>query len=444
MFCRVLRLGYITYSRKQSKQDTDVAIYKNMEGKQMGIGLNGLNSGMQDMYSSLLGGTGSSASGSSTLLSDYASIKNGSYGKMMKAYYAKVGEEETESSSKSDSKTKETDGATASAARRFYETASGMNSLDYSEENIDGLYDSVSAFIKDYNTMIKNASNSKLDDVKKQADAINDLTYSNYKLLARVGITMNSDRTLSIDEDTFKKVNEKTGATNVPTLKTLFQGYGSYADKLTDKMSKLYRTAGEGESVTSSKAKYAGSAGSYTPTDKTDDTDETKAAPGSSKTAKDSASAAAASALYKSIDKMGSMQIDNDNKDNIFEAFNTFIKDYNSLMKNALESVNSNVIHQADYLRNLVNGNKSAFARMGITVNGDNTLSIDEEKFKDSDMSNVKDLFTGAYSFSEKMTDRINQIYKYATQGGTLADQTYTSQGTYSAGEAGTVLDTTM
>lgn len=414
-----------------------------MEGKKMGIGLNGFNSGLQDTYSALLGGTGSSASGASTLLTDYASIKNGSYGKMMKAYYAKTAEEEG-TASKSSSKEKETDGATASAARKMYETASGMNSLDYSEDNLDGLYDSVSAFVKDYNTMIKNASNSKIDSVKAQADAINDMTYSNYKLLARVGITMNSDRTLSIDEDTFKKVNSKTGATNVPTLKTLFQGYGSYADKITDKMSKLYRTAGEGEEVTSAKAKYAGSAGSYTPAEKTDDTDETKQAPGSSRTAKDAASATAASALYKSIEKMGAMQIDNDNKDNIFDAFTSFVKDYNSLMKNALESVNSNVIHQADYLRNLVNGNKSAFARMGVTINGDNTLSIDEDKFKDSDMSNVKDLFSGAYSFAEKMTDRVNQIYKYATQGDTLADQTYTSQGAYNASGTGSVIDTTM
>ena len=408
----------------------------------MGIGLNGLNSGMSDLYSSLLGGGSSDSSGTSSLLTDYASIKNGSYGKMMKAYYAKTAEEEG-TSSKTGSKTKETDGAAASAARKFYETASGMNSLDYSEENIDELYDKVSAFIKDYNTMIKNASNSKIDAVKAQADAMNDLTYSNYKLLAKVGITMNSDRTLSIDEDTFKKVNEKTGATNVPTLKTLFQGYGSYADKLTDKASKLYRTAGEGESVTSSKAKYAGSAGSYVSSgDKTDSTDSSKV--GTSKTAKDSASAVAASTLYKSIEKLGSLTLDNDNKDNIFDALSGFVKDYNSLMKNALKSENSNVINQADYLKNLVNGNKSAFARIGITIGSDNTLSIDEEKFKEADMSGVKSLFDGAYSFSEKMIDRINQIYRYATQGDTLTSQTYTSQGGYTAVNAGTTLDATL
>ena len=61
----------------------------------MGIGVNGLSSGLNDTYSALLGGgAGSGEVGGASLLSDYASIKNGSYGKMMKSYYAKVKESE--------------------------------------------------------------------------------------------------------------------------------------------------------------------------------------------------------------------------------------------------------------------------------------------------------------------------------------------------------------
>mgnify|MGYP000074241772 CR=1 FL=1 len=41
-------------------------------------------------YSALFGGTSDSSSvGNTNMLSDYAAIKNGSYGKLMKAYYAK-------------------------------------------------------------------------------------------------------------------------------------------------------------------------------------------------------------------------------------------------------------------------------------------------------------------------------------------------------------------
>lgn len=409
----------------------------------MGISLNGLNSGYADTYSSLLGGSSSSSGDSmSTLLTDYASIKNGSYGKMMKSYYAKVkDEEEADGTSKSSSKTKETDAASASAARKFYETATGMNKLDYSADNMDELYDKVSAFVKDYNSLITSASKSKNSSVQAQADALNDYTYQNYKLFAKIGITMNSDRTLSIDEDTFKKVNEKTGATNVPTMITLFKGIGSFADKAADRASTIYRQAGEGEAVTSAKAKYAGTMGSVSSTDKTDSSSSKK---GTSKTAKDSASATLASSLYKSVEKLGAATIDNNNKDNLYDLFSTLVKDYNELIKKGSDSENSNVINQTDYLKTLVSGNKSTFSKMGITVNSDKSLSIDEEKFKDSDMSNVKNLFTGAYSFAEKMTDRVNQIYRYATQGQSLSTQIYTSSGSYSAANTGSTVDTVM
>lgn len=47
-------------------------------------------------YSALFGGTSNSSSlGSTNILSDYASIKNGSYGKLLKAYYAKQDAEKT-------------------------------------------------------------------------------------------------------------------------------------------------------------------------------------------------------------------------------------------------------------------------------------------------------------------------------------------------------------
>ncbi|MCM1251977.1 MAG: hypothetical protein NC321_04085 [Clostridium sp.] len=412
----------------------------------MGTSISGLDSGASNIYSSLLGGSSTGGTSSSTLLSDYASIKNGSYGKMMKAYYAKqkaAEAEEDEATAKKNSKTTK-DAASASAAKKFYDTASKMNSLDYSVDNIDELYDQISAFVKDYNSLMKSASNSKNASVQAQADALNDSTYQNYKLFAKIGITMNSDRTLSIDEDTFKKVNETTGASNVPTMITLFKGYGSFADKASDRASKIYRVAGDGESVTSSKAKYAGTMGSASSTSSTTDkTDSTSSNVGTSKTAKDATSASLASALYKSVEKLGSMSITNDNKDDVYDIFSSLIRDYNALVKKGSESENSNVNKQTDYLKDLIKNNKSAFSKMGVTVNSDKTLSIDEDKFKDSDMSNVKNLYSGAFSFAEKMTDRINQIYRYATQGDTLSGQTYNSQGSYSAATAGTTLDTT-
>lgn len=420
-----------------------------MEGCKMGISLNGLNSGLADTYSSLLSGAGSGSSGGfdgSSLLTDYAAIKNGSYGKMMKSYYAKLKTEEGEEDEKtSASKTKKTkDSSSASAASALYKSASKLGTLNYddhSEENVQKITDAVSSFIKDYNSLMKSGAKSENSTVQKQTDALYNSYYSNYKLFAKIGITMNSDRTLSLDEDSFKKgFTDDSGRAG--TVKTLFGGIGSFADKAVDRASRIYRAAGDGEAVTSSKAKYAGSTGSSSSgTSKTSGSSSNKEV---SKTVEDPASAASASTLYKSLEKLGSMDITNENKDNVYDAFSTFVKDYNALIKNTNDSKNSNVINQANYLKSLVSGNKSAFSRMGVTVNSDKTLSIDETQFKEADMGNVKNLFTGVYSFGEKMTDRINSIYRYASQGESLNNKTYTSQGGYSNVNTGSTLDTTL
>ncbi len=415
----------------------------------MGISLNGLNSGMADTYSTLLGGMSGSdgAGGVSSLLGDYAAIKNGSYGKMMKSYYAKLEKQEAEESGETD-KTKAgkvKDSASASAAASLYKSASALTSLNYddrSEENIDKITDSVSSFVKDYNSLMKSASKSENETVKKQAESLYESYYTNYKLFSKIGITMNSDRTLSLDEDALKKTLADTEKGHGSTVKTLFSGIGSFADKAVDKASRIYRAAGDGEAVTSSKAKYAGvgrsSSTSASSTSSAKDKDKDK-------TVTDASTAAAANSLYKSIEKLNAMEIKNDNKDSVYKAFSSLVEDYNDLIKNTDKSANSNVVNQASYLKNLVSGNKSAFSRIGVTVNSDKSLSIDEKAFKEADMSSVKNLFTGAYSFSEKMTDRVNQIYRYATQGDALTKPTYNNDGSgFNVPTMGSMVDTIL
>ena len=231
----------------------------------MGISFKGLNSGLADTYSTLLsGGSSTSDSGMSSLLTDYASIKNGSYGKMMKAYYAKATADENDEAStkKTSSGTVEKDSLTASSASSAYKSAEKLSSMEFSEDNLDEAYNAVSDFVKNYNSLIKNGSSSKNSDVQKQAEYLYDAMYSNYKLFAKVGITLNADRTLSLDEDTFKKGNTST-------MKTLFNGAGSFADKVSSKASQMYRYANEGKSVT---AKNYTSSGTYSTTNTTDST----------------------------------------------------------------------------------------------------------------------------------------------------------------------------
>lgn len=231
----------------------------------MAISLTGLSSGQGDVYSNLLSSaassstTGLDAFGATSLLTDYASIKNGSYGKMMKAYYQKQGEAE-ETSSSTDKEKKDTTSATSASAS--YKSAEKLSTVEFSEEKKDALYESVSSFVKDYNSMMKNATNSDISNVRKQANWLYDASYANYKLLSSVGITLNADRTLALDEDTFKKAD-------ISTVKSLFSGVGSFADKVSSKASQIYRYANGGASVTT---KTYTSTGTYTQTNTEDAT----------------------------------------------------------------------------------------------------------------------------------------------------------------------------
>lgn len=416
----------------------------------MGINLTGLNSGLADTYSTLLGGMSGSdnAGGVSSLLGDYAAIKNGSYGKMMKSYYAKLEKQEAEESGEAgNSKSgKVKDSSSASAAASLYKSASTLTSLNYddrSEENIDKITDSISSFIKDYNSLMKSADKSENTTVQRQAESLYNSYYTNYKLFSKIGITMNSDKTLSLDEDALKKTLADTEKGHGATVKTLFSGIGSFADKAVNKASQIYRAAGDGESVTSSKAKYASGVGRSSSTS-TSSTSSTKDAD-KAKTVTDASTAAAANTLYKSIENLGATKMENDNKDEVYKALSSVVKNYNDLIKNTDKSANSNVVNQASYLKSLVNNNSSSLSKIGVTVNSDKSLSIDEEKFKEADMTGVKNLFGGAYSFTEKMTDRVNQIYRYATQGDALTKSTYNSDGSgVNAPTMGSMLDTIL
>ncbi len=396
----------------------------------MGISLNGLNSGMADTYSTLLGGmSGGDDAGMGSLLGDYAAIKNGSYGKMLKTYYSKLEKQEAEESGKTDQKNagKVKDSSSASAAKSLYKSASTLEGLNYddrSEENIGKITDAVSAFVKDYNSLMKSADKSKNSTVQKQAESLSDSYYTNYKLFSKIGITMNSDRTLSFDESTMKSALQDTEHGRGATVKTLFGGIGSFADKAMTKASQIYRAAGDGEAVTSSKAKYAGTS-SYTSSASASATKKED----ENKTVTDASSAAAANSLYRSIEKLGATDMSNSNKSAVYKAFSSFVGDYNDLINNTAKSSNSNVVNQASYLKGIVSSNSSTFSKLGVTVNSDNTLTLDESKFMNADMSSVKKLFSGAYSAAEKMTDKVNSIYRYATQGDTLTKKTYDNAG---------------
>ena len=189
-----------------------------------------------------------SASGDlSNLFMDYAGIRNGSYGKLMKAYYGGNASSSVNqlasgkvSASKDDSKTiaslQNNASSLKSAADELLATGDksvfALKDIEKTAEDgtkttekgydTDAIFKAVSKFADSYNATLKSAVNSNNNSVLNTASNMVTSTVSNMKLLEKVGITIGSDNTLSIDEKAFKNADMKT-------VENLFNSKGSFA-----------------------------------------------------------------------------------------------------------------------------------------------------------------------------------------------------------------------
>ncbi len=212
--------------------------------------------------SPLLGGT-TNASGS--LLSDYASIKNGSYGKLMEAYCARK-EAEKKASVSGDSAQKLTlmrsnaDALKKSAEalgdsslwekkkvrKRDEETGEEVETEDY---DWDAITKAVKSFVEDYNAVVEQAGNSDTQKVLQQAVWMTDTTEKTQKLLSKIGLHIGKGNKLELDEEVLKKAN-------INTLKSTFSGHGSFADKVMQKAGSISRAASVAAAQAKTKTTY--------------------------------------------------------------------------------------------------------------------------------------------------------------------------------------------
>jgi cell pole-organizing protein PopZ len=209
------------------------------------------------LFSSLSTSSSSSSSGLSSFLSDYASIKNGSYGKLMKAYYSSSASDEVKSAVSSTSSSSTSSTATGSLSKAetkaYTEVQSTSDDLKDSADTLlatgtksifnkkdittkdengvestekgydtDAIYSAVSSFVKDYNAVVNAAASVDNTSISNRVTSMENTTSINSKSLGELGITINNDNTLSIDKETFK-------AADMDKAKSLFSGAGSYA-----------------------------------------------------------------------------------------------------------------------------------------------------------------------------------------------------------------------
>ena len=97
--------------------------------------------------------------------------------------------------------------------------------------------------------------------------------------------------------------------------------------------------------------------------------------------------------------------------DKIYNAVKKFTEDYNALIGQAGKSNNASILRKGVNMIGDMANYENALKDIGITINSDNTLSIDEKAFKEADMLDVKSMFNGSVSVAAKMYQRASDIY---------------------------------
>lgn len=117
--------------------------------------------------------------------------------------------------------------------------------------------------------------------------------------------------------------------------------------------------------------------------------------------------------------------------DAILKNVKSFVDGYNSVLDSAEDSASSAVLNDAVRLVNQTNNYTGALSKIGITVQSDNSLKLDEAVFAEADMKDVKQVFAGDYSFGSNTQNRLLQMISDASSNATTG--LYTAQATASA-----------
>lgn len=199
-------------------------------------------------------------------LGEYHSIKSGTYGKLLKAYYAKDEVEASDDTKDTDSKKKTL--AQDTAVEKLTEVSGNADTLEDSAEKLisrgtdslfkekeltvkdasgeettvmgydtDAIYKAVKDFTTKYNSFLESVEDSDSSKLDQEKDNLTSVVTDYAAELEKVGITINEkDNTLSVDEKTFK-------AADIDDLKKLFNGNASFTYKVATKASMVGATA---------------------------------------------------------------------------------------------------------------------------------------------------------------------------------------------------------
>ncbi len=386
-------------------------------------------------YSSLFSSMGSS---SGNWLADYATIKNGSYGKLMKAYYAEAKSSSsgtTSTGKKSNSSNvldkileeKRNPKVSKEAQKANSELTTGLSYLKNSvsalqsdktytdtangQSATDKVVSAMKSYVANYNDVVNSAKNSTLTNKTAYVANVMNSSAANADKLAEIGITVNSNGTLELNEAKLKeagvsKVQEMFSAKDITS-------YGS---------------------TVASRLQFAGAAASSSAADST----ESSTAASSASSLKADSKTLGSDTLYEKVKDKDGNETDKYDIDKIFATAKSFVNNYNNMFTAAESSSNSGVLANLSHIRETTAKNADVLKQFGFSVDNKGKMKIDEDTFKKSDMSEVQKFFK---DYGSSIATNASLVDYYMTTQASAANG-YTSDGTYNVQGSARYTDT--
>lgn len=345
-----------------------------------------------------------------SLFSERASIKNGTYKRLLKSYFSSVGGDSdgTTASRKSrgsdiidkllrekmyptvSKETKEANSNLTSGLGSLQSSVSALQKDSTYEDTENGstaadkVVSAMKSYVSSYNDVVTASKSSTLTNKTAYVANMMSTTSKYSKELAEIGVSLKQDGTLQLDETKLKsadisKVQKLFSSDNI-------QSYGS---------------------TIASRVKFAG--GSSSATNKTDnktETDTNKPVSTGAAGLKTDGEALASAELYATTkDKDGNETY---NVDKILSTAKSFVNNYNKMFDTAESSSNSGVLSNLSYIRERTKNNTKTLEEFGFSVDKNGRMKLDEDTFKKADMSKVQDFFKDYGSYVASNASRVN------------------------------------
>jgi len=262
----------------------------------------------------------------------------------------------------------------------------------------DKVVSAMKAYVSEYNDVVNASKRSTMTNKTAHVANMMKSTSANADKLSEIGVTINSNGTLQLNEN-------KLRATDLSKVQDLFS-------------SKDVMSYG---SMVTSRLEFAGV--TNTTDNKTNNTASSSAA-----ALKADSESLASDKLYEKIKDKDGKETDKYDIDKIFATAKSFVSNYNNMFDAAESSSNSGIISNLSQIRETTAKNADALKEFGITLDKKGRLSIDENTFKNSDMSKVQKFFK---NYGSSIATNASLVDYYSTTKANAASG-YTSSGKYS------------